>query len=88
MATRVIKESNVRDIFKDRQVTAEAIQCIDSWVEKNLLAISQGLIENARITDVDIDLYITTKLLNDSTWITARDIFLTKMIEYKSAEEK
>lgn len=80
MATNVIKESSVREIFKDKQVTSSAIKSIDVWVEKNLRDINNGLADKPRITDIDIDLYIETKLLNDTTWTTARDFLVSKLI--------
>jgi hypothetical protein len=87
MATNIIKESRVREIFKERQVSAEAIKCIDIWVERNIKAIYEGLNKNARITDIDIDLFINTQLLNDSTWVTARDFLIKKQLEHITEEE-
>ena len=87
MASKVIKENRVRELFGEIQVTADAITYIDEWVLRNLKVFVEELSQSRRIDADDIDLFINTKLINSIPWSIARENFMKRQIETYSDDE-
>lgn len=86
MATKVLKEKNVRDIFVNKQLTTDAIESLDYWINDILESINTRTKHLKRIQGVDIDLLMSNELVSMANNLVNHENFIaTKdLLEEKS----